>query len=366
MTDPLNGQTPPPAATAAPLASPRRPFHPSRAQVGLCGLLLVVICGACLAVDCLANSPRVAAWMMRRELREWKDKSLQYQHKIYFSDFEDRLLLEELPHTDFSQGGVYFFGASNVKVSIMPWNLSDDLRRRVGNYGLSASTPAQQSQFLHYLVEYKGLAEAGEKNLIVFGLFYGTAVNPEKRLNADYLPELFRRHGLFTYDPAEGIKPVPMSDLERTVRIEKARCAGFLAALRHGRTRSSFKPTKHDPEGYRQFRTQYMGDNWRQEMAVQTAEFGRLLDYLHDHHLRVMVIYMPLATWNDPMPQPEEFRRQTESLCRSRGVPIADFTRLLPDCDFYDSTHANYNGQQKLHQAMLEIVERHLRQVDGR
>ena len=194
--------------TVAPPA-PRRPFDPARAQVALAGLLLAIICGTCLSVDGLARSPAVAERLMRSELREWKAKGLQNQHKVFFIDFEDRLLLDELPKADYSRGGVYFLGASTVKVSIMPWVLGDELSWRVGNYGLSAATPDQQFQFLRYLVEHKGLAAGGDRNLVVLGLYYGTAVDAENRPNAEYFPQLFRRHGLYTYDTVDGIAPVP-------------------------------------------------------------------------------------------------------------------------------------------------------------
>lgn len=353
-------------ADAALTQSPglRRPFNPAGAQACLTGLLLLIICGSCLGVDYFARSPLVAKWLMSSELREWKHKNLQHQHRMYFADFEDRLLLDELPQADFSKGGVYFIGASNVKVSIMPWLLSDNLRQRVGNYGFSASTPAQQFQFLRYLVEHKGLAVAGDKTLVVLGLFYGTAYTAEDRPNATFFEKLFGRHGLFTYTQADGIAPVPMSGLERTLRIEKVRCAGFLDALCHLGTKSSYKPTKHDPEAYRKYRIDFLGENWREGMSSQVAELGKMIAYLRARGVRVMVIYMPQATWHDSLPHPAEFRKQTESLCQACDIPIVDFSKLLADGDFYDSTHANYVGQHKLHQAMMEIVDRHLRQCE--
>ena len=352
--------TPPQAPPGRP-----RPFNAARAQALISGLLLLIIGGTCLGVDYLSRSSRVASWLMRSELRKWKQENLQYQHRIYFADFEDRLLLEELPQADYSTGGVYFLGASNIKVSIMPWLLDDELRRRTGNYGLSAARHSQQFQFLRLLVEHRGLAAAGDKTLIVLGLYHTTAVAVGDGDNAEYFASLFRRHGLYTYDPAGGMAPVALSDLERTIRIRKARCAGFLKALRTGGTRNSFKPARHNPEAYRQDRIKYMGPRWKEEMADQVAELDRMIAYIQAHNLRVMAVYLPLASWDNSLPYAAEYKRLTQAICQGRNVPVTDFSDLLADDKFHDSTHANYVGQQKLHQALLEIVKAHLHAVDG-
>jgi hypothetical protein len=314
-------------------------------------------------VDLLARSGHLHERIQAKALARWQKTNSQYQYKLGFADDEDRLLLKEIPEADYSRGGVGFFGASNVRASIMVWALPADQRRLIHNYGLSSATYSQQFQFIRLLVEHEGLlAAGGDKTLIVLGLFYANAVIIENRPTRQYFPALFRRHGLYTYDPREGIQPVAMNPLRRFLLVEKARCGGLLNYDLDPVTHV-MPPGRHEPAKYQQYWTDYMGADWQQDLPRELDQLGRLIDYLHARGASVAAVSTPLGSWHRQLPYPAAFARQVAPLLAAKAVPVIDLTDLLADEEFNDSAHANYLGRQKLHAAMLDIALPFLRRT---
>jgi hypothetical protein len=151
-------------------------------------ILLAFLVATWVALDLLARRDQDS--LQAADLDRWKRTNGQVDYGHGFDSFEERLLSEEIPTADLSQGGVYFIGASNAKVSVMFWALPPEIRRYVRVFGLSAATHTQQFQFLRYATEHEHLLDAGEKNLVVFLLFYGNANDIRHTACANLLPTL--------------------------------------------------------------------------------------------------------------------------------------------------------------------------------
>ena len=98
-------------------------------------------------------------------------------------------------------------------------------------------------------------------------------------------------------------------------------------------------------------------------MTAQTAELGRLIDYLDARKVRVTAVLMPLGSWHHDLPYPAAYREQVVSICNARDVPLVDLAGLLSDDQFSDSCHFNYSGQRQLHPVLMEIALSHLAQT---
>ncbi len=328
--------------------------------------LLAAVVGTCCCVVGLTRCDTPRAWLQVRRLAQWHADGGQYQQTLHFVDFEERLLLDELPHADYSHGGVYFFGASNVKVSIMPWELPPAIRSRVGNYGVSSANFTQQRQFIEYLIQHRGLLRAGSGRVsVVFGLFYGNAVEVRNRPNGDYFPSLFQRHGLFTYSDRDGIRPVETSALRRWLVTEKAVASNFLRTYLFG-LKGRWKPQlAHDAGEYAAYWSGYLGSDWQAGMASQMGEWAAVIDSLLLRGVRVTAVLLPLGSWHGGLPYPSAFREQAAAVCGQHGVPLVDCSSLLPDDEFQDSTHPNLRGQMRLHRALEDLALRELRAIDS-
>ena len=198
-------------------------------QTGISLVVLLAMLGTCGLIDLTARNGQLAGWVESRRLARWKQDNTTYQHALGFVDFENRLLIDEIPRADYCRGGVYFVGSSTVVMSLMSWELPPGQRELIHNYGISGASHAQQFHFIRYLVEHEGLlAAGGEKSLVVLGLFYGNAAPTESGVNGQYVADLFRGQGLFAYSDAGGIEPAAGSGLPRKLRFEKARCSNFL------------------------------------------------------------------------------------------------------------------------------------------
>ncbi len=189
-------------------------------------VLLVVIGGTAVGVDWLAENQRLADRISSWDLKRFINNEELYMNRGNFLEFEDRLLVDEIPHADYSKGGVYFFGSSDLKWAMKTWELPPDERALIGNYGIGAISHSLEFQFVRYLVEERGLLGAGgEKTHIVLGASWSNALNwsPDS-----YFGPIWRRHRLYTYSIKDGIHPAAMNRLEKFVRFKQARCSGFI------------------------------------------------------------------------------------------------------------------------------------------
>jgi len=329
---------------------------PRWTQTIICLLMAGALWGGFALTDAAARSDALNDWMVDRQLARWTTTNSKFQFNRGYIDFEGRLLYGEVPQADYSRGGVYLFGSSTVKNSILFWELPPEERQLIHNYALSGSGPAEWNLFLHYLIEHNHLLEAGgEKTTIIFGLyfvdFYGAF-----SLNDGLIKSTFTRHGLYDFSPTE-IRPAALSAPERYLLTEKARCANFLHfALGHMSFRD--KPPLSDAQKA-QYRQIY-ADLPLPDYTDRFRDFGAMVDYLHAKDVRVAAYFVPMGSWFrggfGELKMAEDFHQQAEAFCREKNIPVLNIEDLVPDEEFFDSGHANYQGQKTMHPRLIEFA----------
>jgi hypothetical protein len=325
-------------------------------QTAVCLVLACAVAAGFALVDVAARSDTINDWLVERQLTKWKATNSKFQYNRGYIDFEGRLLYGEVPEADYSDGGVYFMGSSTVKNSILFWELPSDQRRLIHNYALSGSGPAEWNLFLHYLIEHNHLLEAGgEKTTIIFGLyfvdFYGAF-----ELNEGLVKSMFTRHGLYDFSPQE-IRPAHIPKAERFLLAEKARCANFLHfALGHMAFRDKPALTEQQKKQYRQI----YADLPMPDYTERFADFSNLVDYLRSKKVRVAAYFVPMGSWfrggYGELKMADEFHAQAEAFCQKNQIPVLNVPDLVPDEEFFDSGHANYKGQKRMHPRLIEFA----------
>jgi len=335
-------------------------------------LLIIVVIATGLLVDRLASSETLLDAVTKWELARFERGETFFSNRGNFLEFEDRLILDEIPKADFSRGGAYFFGSSDLKWSLKTWELPAEVRPFVGNFGLGGMNHTFELQFIRHLVEHGGLLQAGaERNLVVLGVAHTNvfvAQEPERA----YFATLWPRHGLFAYDAEKGILPVEISPLSRFLRIKKARWSGFLGgdvnrAIRFAVEKLGFSISAEssivdDPEALRQI-ARRMHRNWEEELPVQLGELGRLFDYLRRQGVPVAVALLPHRRSLDELPLIHAYGDAVTKLCAANSIPIVDLSHLLGDDDFFDLSHPTARGLARTHEHLIEIAMPHLRAI---
>ena len=80
-----------------------------------------------------------------------------------YLDTEDRVVLQEIADLDPSAGGVYFFGASNMKWAMCVPDLPPAQRKLVHDFGAGEGSPYFHQQFTEYLVKHKHILRPGRR-----------------------------------------------------------------------------------------------------------------------------------------------------------------------------------------------------------
>lgn len=343
----------------------------ARSQALVACAVLAAALATLIGIRSAANDDRLIAWVHEARVEAWSNSNALFHYTLGYEDFETRLLLEELPAADYSRGGAYMIGSSNAIASLMPWELTDETLPYLHNYSLSSATQKEQFHFVRFLVEHENFLDAdASKTFVVLGLFYGNAVPQTGSANVGVFANFFTRYGLFEYDDAEGITPVRLGPLERRLRTERIRAAGFLHTIRRDftftrnlklvpRLQHVF-PGQHYPKAHQEGWRDFMGPEWETEMVAEMAALHDLIAYLVERGARVQAVILPLGSWHDALPYPSAFKQQVQGICEDRGIPLTDWSDLLDDEDFMDSTHANAAGQRKLHDALLELTAEHV------
>jgi len=336
-----------------------------RAQSGTSMLLLALLVVTCLGTDLLARN-RGLERLFTVKSRELADKNhTVFSYTGNFIDFEERLVLDEIPRADFSKGGVYFFGTSNVKWAFQTWDLPADQRQHIGNYGIGASNHKDQLEFIRYLTGQRGFLTAGDRDLVVLGVSFHLA--HEDGPLGGYWASLLRRRGLYTVAGDGRIAPVPMNMILRWLRVEQARCAGFiwnfgrLAQAWLTAFRGSRHPVAHDGEKYRQGWRAFMGDHWQQNLDVAVNSLRATISLVKSHHAGVKVMLLPQGTWMDPLPFKSQYEAKVRAVCAETDTPLIDLSRAIGDEDFVDSNHLTVEGQERFRALLMDKVPAQLR-----
>jgi hypothetical protein len=339
----------------------------SVARVQACSALaaLAAVLASTAVVWTCATSHQVGRFVERPTLARFMNTNLDiYHNKLGYLDIEDRMILDDLEHADYSKGGVYFFGSSTIKWGTLFWELPADIQPYVKNYGIGACNWQFVSQFIHYLVEEKGLLQAGgDKVHVVLCESFTMSITPR----APFVDLLWKRYGLYDYDQ-QGLRPRVMGPLERSYRLNKAICSSFVQARMDQFERSLV------PRGLLNRHSQIarldaesagtLNGDWQGLIDTQTAYLDDLLTYLRDRGVQVTVVRLPLASWHGRLPFPAATRDAVEGLCRKHDVPFVDLGRLWSDDEFFDSSHGTYRGLQQQNAALMKIVEPHLRKLN--
>ena len=171
----------------------------------VCLSLLAGIGLSALALHAAIHDEALGVWM---DINWAKVNEGSNEYKRQYLDTEDRVVLEEVADLDPSQGGVYFFGDSNMKWAMRAPDLPPEQRRLVHNLGAGEGSPYFHRQFTEFLVDHKNLLQAGpEKTLIVYGAGFLNA-KPASDSPTTVFSNMWRRHGLYSYDFQKGIEPI--------------------------------------------------------------------------------------------------------------------------------------------------------------
>lgn len=349
---------------SSPDHTPERPGT-ARMHALLAGTVLFSIVAELLILDVLARDERLAGRYLAAELDQARATGGIFGNAGHFLDIEDRLLLDELPRDDYSRGGVYFIGSSNLKWALADWRWSPEDKALIHNYGIGATNHRAHFQLLRFLVEQRGLLQAGgENSLIVFGVSYH--VGGHENNDSGFFANIWRRHGLYTYDPATGIRSRRVPAFVRAWTVEKARTGGFARrTIDYLRSRivtgaEETRRRKHVPSEYNDYRREIMGPGWREKLESNLVEFAGTFDYLKARHARILVVLLPQGSWESNLPYASSYADMVRALCRSKGVPLVDLLDYLPDEDFADSNHLNLSGVDKVDAILVRLAKSHI------
>ena len=318
-------------------------------------LLTAATFGTLLVGDVLARRSPVIANHVAQELERQREVNGVYLYDQGYTDDADFLFLGQIPHDDYSRGGVYFFGDSQTNVSISPWRFSEEERSLIHNYAIGALRHSDVESIVHMLVEDFDLLQAGAERTTVFlGVSYYMA---RPQLPGVTLRYYVQRHHLYSYDKA-GMHPRNVSPLRRTIANERDYIQRFLSIVldqRQSRV-TVFLPGQQTPEGRR------LDDSWPQIQQGELAHLARTIDYLHARGVHVEAFHPPSGSWDNEAPYEAAYRAQLLPLLQARGVPFTDYGDLLRDDQFADGTHPNFEslsvGQELQHAAARDALRR--------
>ena len=341
----------------------------ARIQSVIALLLLLLVVSVFGGLGLLTRNKALASWLDRREEESCRQTLRTLIHQEYWESMDELWIYGELPRLDFSKGGVYLLGASDVQCATRLWQLPPELQALIHNFGVSDSNPKGELVELQYLIEQRGMLKAGgEKSLVILGADYHCALHPSQSLPPAFADNWSRR-GLFTCDVQQGIRPAPVNAILKWLDFEVTREGVLISRFRNlfvhrlsrWRHHGSEPPRVHDRGFYTEVRRAEMGPDWRKNIDESAQTFGQTLDYLIARHVQIRVILMPNGSWFDSLPYGQEYRRQIEVLCAQKQVPVSDWSRMLTDDEFADSNHPDVLGMEKLQPAILEIALSFLR-----
>ena len=337
----------------------------ARATTFSSSVLLLAIALTCGLVDAAARSATLEEWFRDRKLANcWRDNT-SFLDQSLFLDNGDRVFLRDIPNTDYSGGGVHFFGTSNLSFILAPWRYPPEVRDRVGNFSLGGATHTDQLHLIRYLAQDEELLANGKETLVVLGLFYGNAIHARKNRFARLFPDKCERYGLYDYDRARDLRHVEMPSLRRAFLREKARCMGLLRVMkedlvfRNGSldVRSTGVLTdRHEPEKYRTSWRKLMGIYWEQDMALELDALRTMVEYIQDQGASVHAVMMPIGSWHADLPFATRYLDGVTEICESTSVPLSDFSGLLEDDEFADHSHAKIRSAGKCNSALMRIA----------
>jgi hypothetical protein len=314
------------------------------------------------------QSEALGIWMDRK----WSEANETCnEYKRQFLDTEDRVVLEDIPGLDPSAGGVYFFGASNMKWAMRAPDLPPEQRKLVHNFGAGEGAPYFHQQFTDFLVNYKNILTAGpDKTLIVYGTSFLNAKPASD--GKTVFSNMWQRYGLYRYDFHSGIEPVDHGTAWGAYALEKARVSSFVQGLMDRGERLALpkalrrRNTAKDAAVYAADYQRRMGADWEEALQLHRQELQHWFDDLRSQKVEFRIVLLPLASWHKPLPYPRKYRAMIEDFCRSNHVRLIDLVidleNLVTDDDFLDHIHMNEIGLPKTDAALMDIARKFLKE----
>ncbi len=341
---------PPNSAALAPAPAPAS-IVPYQSALSL--VLILLLIGMFAAVNLLARSNPVAHWFNQHNLAVATKWHGHYACYDQFFDKIDYLWMRKLERADYSRGGVELFGSSVAICSLQDWALPPDQAALIHDYGYSGANMINTAHFIRFLIDHKGLLDAGpDKSLIILGLAYTDIRNSLEAKN--YFQESIRRSGLYEYDPASGITLVPLNPFQRWLKSQEMLCRSFLMAVN-----ALWPPPGPPVEALHARRNSIittLGDRWPILLSLQMTEEARLLHDLKMRRVHVLGVLLPEGTWNADIPAHDQFMMQMRKLFADESIPLLDCTRIVPDSGFGDAIHCNMEGEPIIHRALMNIA----------
>lgn len=313
----------------------------------------------------LARLPRTD-WMenilTHWEVRRFKSGVEHCMNRGCFLEFEDRMILKDLPSTEFPHGGTYFFGSSPMKWALMTWELTPEQRRRIHNFGIGATSYKLQSQFIHYLAEHRGMLDAGPKAHIVIGAYY-TMGQDWKATN--YYAPLWERYDLYRCDDDGTIHDADCAPWQESIRMQRANSSSFLRGVANRLARAAVTASGMSVAGYRVpsdpakvrelIRNFAEPSDWQGPLESQINALDDLSQFVRSRRARFTVVMLPQRRATFDFPFTQAHQRELRALCAKRGIPLIDLSELLSEDEFADLNHSNYAGIQKTHAALMAL-----------
>jgi hypothetical protein len=336
-----------------------------RQAIASLGLLTVMV-ATFLLTDMVARNRGLERWLIAKTSMFAEKTNTLFSNTGNFIDFEDRILLDEIPSADYSRGGIYFFGTSTMKWAFTTWDLPPEQKRFIGNYGIGATSHTEQLHLIQYLIEQRGFLTAGKENLVVLAAGFPLG----RRDVSGYFPSLFRRHGLYTITSDERIVPVPMNAVERWLRIEKARSGGLIWSF--GRFAKGIvailagihRPPPRGVGSWDHYLGFMGGAQWQQNMDAEVERLKETIFLLRLHHAQVKVMLLPEATWDDELPYKPRYEAKIRALCQETSTPLIDLSRAMPDEAFVDNSHLTVDGQKKFRNLVMSEISDDLQKLE--
>ncbi len=343
-----------------------RNLAPARRQAIVSLALLLLLVAVCLATDLLAHNRRLEHWLMVKNYNYAEINNTGFSNTGNFIDFEERLLLDELPRTDYSHGGVYFFGTSNMKWAFTTFDLPPEQRHWIGNYGIGASNHRTVLRFIRYLIAQRRFLRAGDANLVILGVSFHLGIEDDQN---NFFSSLLHRRGLFTISADGRMLSVPMNPIEHWLNVEKARSGGLI--WNYGRLfKSSLKsldgarrPVQHDAALYQRYWRAIMGEHWRESVDTQVDQLRDTISLLRSRHAQVKIMLLPQATWMNALPFKIHYEKLIRALCQETSTPLIDFAHAMPDDAFVDSNHLTVAGQETFRKLIMREITGHLQRL---
>ena len=248
--------------------------------------------------------------------------------------------------------------------------LPPEQRPFLHNYAVLGALHRDQYQFLRYLIDQRSLLQVGPgKNLIVLGLTYLDSGPGAEQPGAGFVAEMVQRHGLYDYRPDTGFSDRPLWPITRFLRSERYRSISWVRALLVGDSvepRKMQRPlggayTADDIAAARDWAVHVrgMGPELAEKRTVQIQYVRDMIQLGKSRGAGVLVVLLPLASWNRAMPVADDYADRITALCRESDIPLADLRWQLADNYFGDYVHPSFQGTQIITPVLANLALQH-------